>query len=89
MMKTPVKEERYVRWESNVDHFFLLAGVTALSRHTLIADDRLPTIAAYRYAEEVKNLPAVHEEEASAILQLWSYDPRKLVNIPFSSVDLL
>ncbi|MEG0837817.1 MAG: hypothetical protein RSE01_01580 [Akkermansia sp.] len=89
VMKTPVKEERYVRWESNVDHFFLLAGVTALSRHTLIADDRLPTIAAYRYAEEVKNLPAVHEEEASAILQLWSYDPRKLVNIPFSSVDLL
>lgn len=89
VMKTPVREERCVRWESNDDNSFLPAGVTALSRHTLLADDRLPTMAAYRYAEEVKNLPAVHEEDANAVLQLWSYDPLKLVNIPFSSVDPL
>lgn len=89
VMRTPVREERYVRFDRNNGNPCLPAGVSALSRHTLLTDDRLETVALYRYAEEIKSFPAVHEEEADARLQLWSYDPRKLALPLFASVDLL
>jgi len=41
---SPVKRTKWVRWQPSA-HSGLLAGMSALSRHTLIADDRLPTYA--------------------------------------------
>lgn len=88
VMRTPVREERYIRISKEWNSPCIAAGVSALSRHTLLEDDSLPTMALYRYADGVDKFPAVYEEEAEARLQLWSYDPLKLIKSPlFETVD--
>jgi hypothetical protein len=61
-----------------------LAGLTALSKHSLLEDDPLPTYACYGNAwKKLIDLPSVaevgHVEEASARVECWRYDPGLLV----------
>jgi hypothetical protein len=43
-LSSPVKKTRWVQWATS-GHPALLAGISALSLRTMIADDRLPSYA--------------------------------------------
>lgn len=81
-LATPVKRARWVRWPQPKAPA-LLAGMSALSRRTMIADDRLPTYAL-PHAEfqdrfergDFTGCP--DSEHASARIEVWSYNPQLL-----------
>lgn len=61
-----------------------LAGLSALSKHSLLEDDPLPTYACHVNAwKKLIALPSVtevsHVEEASAHVECWRYDPGLLI----------
>ncbi len=76
---SPVRKTRWVRWE-NPGYPAVAAGLTALSKRTMIEDDRLPTFAL---ASKVvtKNLEAGifngcrDAHEADLQLEVWVYNP--------------
>lgn len=79
-LSTPVRRSRWIRWSGSPPRGFALAGVTALSRQTSLADDRLPTHAAQSatlnaalQAHEVTS--AGDSEDADARVEAWRYDP--------------
>ena len=79
ILSSPVKKALWVNWEKP-GYPALVAGLTALSKRTLMADDRLPT-----YALQAATLQANLEqglyhgckgpEEANLRLESWSYNP--------------
>jgi len=83
-LTSPVKKVRWVRWE-NPGYPALLSGMSALSRRTMIADDRLSTYAlGPRMLESwlekgfVSGCP--DSEQATARIEVWSYEPKLLSN---------
>ncbi len=81
-LNSPVKKPRWVQWQ-NPGHPALLAGMTALSRRTMIADDRLPTYAltlpAFQdFLEQGVCVGCRDAEHATASLEIWSYPPQLL-----------
>jgi DNA-binding MarR family transcriptional regulator len=69
-----------------------LAGMSALSRRTLIQEDPRPTYAVGRKAYPMllargAFTPVVSWNEADATIEVWSYDPRILTDSPL--VDVL
>jgi hypothetical protein len=81
-LTSPVKRTRWVRWK-NPGPPALLAGMSALSRRTMITDDRLPTYALPLSAfqdllEKGVCVGCRDAEHATASLQVWSYNPRLL-----------
>jgi hypothetical protein len=83
---SPVKRTRWVRWEHPA-HRGLLAGMSALSRQTMIADDRLPTYALPLAAFQellgkgtIVGCPDV--EHANARMEIWAYPPELLSDGP-------
>ena len=79
---SPVKKTVWVRWEK-AESPALLAGISALSLKTMIADDRLPTyaIAAAMLRDFLSKkifTECHYAEEATAKLELWSYFPELL-----------
>ncbi len=91
MLVSPVKKAIWVRWPSP-GYPALLAGISALSKRTAIADDRLPTYALpnplfHQFLEKGLMAGCLDAEEANAKIEVWSYDPKLLsdeVVDPFS-----
>jgi hypothetical protein len=80
---SPVKKSRWVRWHGQPGYPALLAGVSALSRSTLLADDPLPTFAlgprildAWVQQGIMSGCP--DSEQANARIEVWSYEPKIL-----------
>lgn len=81
-LTSPVKKTRWVQWKTP-GYPALLSGISALSRRTMLADDRLPT-----YALGPKMLESWLEggtltgcpdaEQATAKIEVWSYEPKLL-----------
>lgn len=83
-LTSPVKKTRWVRWEKPPTTA-LLAGMSALSRRTLINDDRLPTFALtlpefQKLLERGDIVGCQDAEDATAKIEIWSYDPHLLGN---------
>lgn len=81
-LATPVKKTRWVQWLKPTTPA-LLAGISALSLRTMIADDRLPTCALPLSAfqdllERGEFTGCPDAEHATARIEVWSYDPRLL-----------
>jgi DNA-binding MarR family transcriptional regulator len=79
LLTTPVRRRLWIRWGQPRARA-VLAGTTALSKVSMVADDRVPT-----YAMRDKDLTgAMHKgeifgcggpEEAEARMEAWNYDP--------------
>lgn len=81
-LSSPVKYVRWLHWNASAQPKFA-AGMTALSRRTLITDDRLPTFASLisELAEPVVNGGFQQVEEpalATLRMEIWQYDPALL-----------
>ncbi|MEI6810290.1 MAG: hypothetical protein WCN95_16345 [bacterium] len=79
---SPVRKTRWVQWK-DPGHPALLAGISALSRRTMIADDRLPTYAlpVGLFQESLEKGICVEcrdAETARAKIEVWSYHPELL-----------
>lgn len=79
---SPVKQTQWVRAQLCPGEF-PFAGLTALSKFSLVEDDSLPTYACYvkdwkRLAVIQSGFEICHAEEASARIECWRYDPRRL-----------
>lgn len=85
-LTSPVKKTHWVQW-GKPPQTALLAGMSALSRQTMIDDDRLPSYALPR-AEFQKFLESgvlkgcLDAEQATARIEIWSYDPGLLGKPP-------
>lgn len=85
-LSSPVKKTKWIRWEQPA-HPGLLAGLSALSRRTMIADDRLPTYALplalfQELMEKGSVLVCPDAEHARARIEIWSYPPDLLSDGP-------
>ena len=79
LLTTPVKRRLWIRWGQPRARA-VLAGTTALSRASMLSDDRVPT-----YAMRDKNLASAMDkgeifgcggpEDAEARMEAWKYDP--------------
>ena len=85
VLSSPVHRRLFYQGHMPATKAGVLAGLTALERHTAIADARLPTIAVWRN----RLRPAIRSgsitvcqlpEEAEAMLEEWTYDPTRLVD---------
>jgi len=79
LLSSPVRKKHWVRWNKPA-HPALLAGMSALSRHTMIEDDRLSTYALARLPFREALEKRMHQkymcfEEANVQLESWSYNP--------------
>jgi len=84
-MVSPVKKTRWVRWTREPGYPALLSGISALSRHTALADDRLPTYAFgprmfESYLEQGILIGCRDSDEATAKMEVWSYEPKLLAS---------
>lgn len=81
-LTSPCKKMRWVQWETP-GYPALLAGISALSRRTILANDRLPTYAVGPrmfefYLDEGTLIECPDEEQATARIEVWSYEPKLL-----------
>lgn len=81
-LATPVRKVRWVRWDTP-GYPALLAGISALSRFTLIEEDRLPTYALgpgvlEAWLEQGTLTGSPDADQASARIEVWSYEPKLL-----------
>ena len=91
-LASPVRATHWVRWE-NPPEGILFAGITALSRMTMMADDRVPVHALghreHRAALENGDYRiCADRDEATARLEVWNYSPTLLTIRP-DTVDPL
>lgn len=82
-LTSPVKKTRWVRWTRDPGHPALLSGLSALSRRTMIVDDKLPTYAfgpkmLESYLEQGILIGCRDSDEATAKMEVWSYEPKLL-----------
>lgn len=90
---SPVKKTHWIRWET-LDQSALLAGMSALSRQSMITDDRLPTYALTHqvfqdFLEQGVCAGCRDAETATARIEIWSYDPHLLGDKAIPMVDVL
>jgi len=77
-LATPVRTTHWVHWEKPPAEA-LMAGMTALSRATLIADDRTPVYALHHKASKDHAFEICADRiDATARLEIWNYNPRLL-----------
>ncbi len=81
-LTSPVKKTRWVQWKTP-GYPALLAGISALSRRTMLASDRLPTYALgpkmlESWLERGTLIGCHDEEHATARIEVWSYEPKLL-----------
>jgi len=82
-LTSPIKKTHWIHWD-NPDYPALVAGMSALSLRTMMGDDRLRTYALphalYQdFLERGVCTGCSDAENATAKLEVWSYDPRLLV----------
>jgi hypothetical protein len=78
-LSSPVKKTLWARWNDPQDPA-RVSGLTALSRRTLMADDRLPTYALHAPTFQSNLEQGIYHgcqgsEEANVRLESWSYNP--------------
>lgn len=79
LLTSPVRKSHWIQWKTPGDPA-LMAGLTALSRQTMIEDDRLPTYAL-PHQTFLANLGqgtfrgCREPEDADLRLEAWSYNP--------------
>lgn len=83
-MTSPVKKTRWVQWNTP-EYPALFSGITALSRRTMLAADRIPTYALSSnmlesWLEKGTLIGCPDEESATAKIEVWSYEPKFLGN---------
>jgi len=83
---SPVKRTKWARWEDPAHHG-LLAGMSALSRQTMIADDRLPTYALplavfQELLEKGTVVGCPDADRAKVRIEIWAYPPDLLSEGP-------
>jgi hypothetical protein len=81
-LTSPVKKMRWVQWETP-GYPALLAGISALSTRTMLANDRLPTYAVgprmlETYLDQSTLIECPDKEQATARIEVWSYEPKLL-----------
>lgn len=91
-LATPVRATHWVAWNKPPAKA-LMAGMTALSRATMIVDDRKPVYALhhkdYRKDTTADGLEICNDSiDATARLEVWNYNP-KLLTIRDETVDPL
>jgi hypothetical protein len=79
LLSPPDANRHWVSW-SVPAHTMILAGMSALSRKTMIQDDKVPTCAVWRRSfkplmERGTLQTCRSSEDASALLEVWTYDP--------------
>jgi DNA-binding MarR family transcriptional regulator len=79
ILSSPVKKTLWVRWDQP-SYPALIAGLTALSRRTMMADDRLPTYALLSATFQANLEHGLYHgcrgpEDANLRLESWSYNP--------------
>jgi len=84
LLSSPVKQAQWIRWGRPKPRA-VLAGITALSRYSMLEGDPVPT-----YAMRERNLMAAlreghvcacsGSEDAEARMEAWKYDPLVLAN---------
>jgi len=82
-LTSPVKKVRWVRWTREPGYPALLSGISALSRSTMLSDDRLPTYAfgpkmLESYLEQGIVIGCRDPDQATAKMEVWSYEPKLL-----------
>jgi hypothetical protein len=82
-LTSPVKKTRWVQWTRKPGYPALLSGISALSRRTMLADDRLPTYAfgprmLESYLEQGIVIGCRDSDQATAKIEVWSYEPKLL-----------
>ena len=80
LLKTPVRKTHWVIWTRQPLPEARLAGISALSQISSLADDRTPTFALKEAAvreglEKGRIHGCADSHEADALLEAWSYDP--------------
>lgn len=78
-LSSPVKKSHWLRWDRPA-YPAILAGMSALSRRTMLEDDRLPTYALLASTFQANLEKGVYRgcegpEEADLRLESWSYNP--------------
>jgi hypothetical protein len=87
-LASPVRATHWVRWEKPPTQA-LMAGMTALSRATMIVDDRTPVYALHHKASKDNAFEICADRiDATARLEIWNYNPR-LLTIREEMVDPL
>ncbi len=81
-LASPVKKTRWVQWKTP-GYPALLSGISALSRRTMLADDRLPTCALgpkmlESWLERGTLTGCPDADHATAKIEVWSYEPKLL-----------
>jgi DNA-binding MarR family transcriptional regulator len=81
-LTSPVKKTRWVHWKTP-GYPALLSGISALSRRTMLADDRVPTYALgpkvlESWLERGTLTGCPDAELATAKIEVWSYEPKLL-----------
>jgi hypothetical protein len=79
VLSSPVKKTLWVRWDQP-GYPALIAGLTALSKKTIMADDRLPTYALLSATFQASLERGLYQgcrgaEDANLRLESWSYNP--------------
>jgi hypothetical protein len=83
LLKSPVRKTHWVTWTRQPIPGARLAGISALSQISSLADDRIATYALKEEAvQEGLEKGHIHDSadphEADALLEAWSYDPALL-----------
>lgn len=82
LLSRPDRSQHWIQWEKPRDPA-LLAGMSALSRRSMIEDDRLPTYAVWQrsvrsHLEQGLYRRSRGREEANLRLEGWTYNPLTL-----------
>lgn len=82
-LTSPVRKTRWVRWTREPGYPALLSGISALSRRSMLNDDRLPTYALgprmlEAWLEKGIMIGCPDEEQANVKIEVWSYEPKLL-----------
>ena len=83
-LSSPVRKTYWVQWDKP-GYPAVLAGISALSRRSMLEDDRVPTYAldqanVRRWLEKGTFRGCPGQEEATARIEAWSYNPLLLAN---------
>jgi DNA-binding MarR family transcriptional regulator len=88
-LTSPVKKVRWVQWKTPgypallAGDSAMLSGISALSRRTMLAADRLPTYALgpkmlESWLEQGTMIGCPDAEQANAKIEVWAYEPKLL-----------
>lgn len=84
-LQSPIKSVHHVSWFEGVGslirHIGTIAGLSAVTRYSMLADSRAPVIAvtSKQWRKQLESLPQVkmHSDDPEALsIEVWNYDPQ-------------